>query len=134
MDLHKPFPSSQGSEQSSPSPDEAKWVARRAPEKPRDRILSLDALAWFDSLPQDVRPNNLAQCYPRICNRIVERWKYPDLMIHFFDNLLMDSRTGRKGFAMTIAMEIVNLKEHFLATLSATKDDIWDRVNASRIF
>ena len=134
MDPDKPCCSTEGSEQSSPSPDKDRWAVQRAPEKPEDRILSLEALAWFDSLPQGVRPHNLAQRYPQICNRIVDRWKYPDLMIHFFDDLLLDSRVGRQGFPMMIAIEIARLKEHFLATLSTTKDDVWDRVIASRIF
>ncbi|MGA7179132.1 MAG: hypothetical protein WBX11_06020 [Thiobacillaceae bacterium] len=134
MDPHEPCSSTEAGEQPNPSPDEAKWVAQRAPEKPGDQILSLEALAWFDSLPQDVRPNNLAQRYPRICNRVVDRWKYPDLMVHFFDDLLMDSRAGRKGFPMIIALEIASLKEHFLATLSVTNDDVWNQVVASRIF
>lgn len=120
--------------QSSPPPDNALGAARRAPEKPEDRTLSLTALAWFDSLPQGVRPHNLAQRYPRICNRIVDRWQYPDLMIRFFDNLLTDRRGGRRGFPMTIAIEIAGLKEHCQAIVSATNDDVWNRVIASREF
>jgi hypothetical protein len=120
--------------QSCPSPNKTRWVAQRAPDKPGDRMLSLEAVAWLDSLPQDVRPHNLAKRYPRICNRMVERWKFPELMIPYFDELLMDSRGGRQGFPMMIAIEIVSLKEHFLAILSSSKADVWDRNIASRDF
>ena len=96
-------------------------------------MLSQEAAAWFDSLPQHVRPNDLAKRYPRICNHIVECWKYPALMVPYFDDLLMDNRGGRQGFPMIIATEIASLKEHYLATLSAPKGDVWDRVIASRI-
>ena len=65
---------------------------------------------------------------------MVERWNFPDLMIPYFDDLLMDRRHGASGFPMTIAIEVASLKEHFLATLSTAKDDVWNRVTASRLF
>ena len=120
--------------QASPSPDQDRWADKRAPGNREDRILSPDAVDWLQSLPRDVRPYNLAQRYPRICNRMVERWKHPDLMIPYFDDLLMDRRGGRQGLPMTIAMEIAGLKEHYQATVSAKKDDVWNRVTASRMF
>ena len=115
------------------SPDEDRWVDQRAPERPEDRVLSPKTQAWFDFLPRGERPHNLANRYPRICNRIVERWAYPDLMIRFFDALLMDARGGRRGFPMTIAIEIARLKEHYLATGGTKKGDVWNRVIASRM-
>lgn len=121
-------------DQASASPDKDRWASQRAREKPEDRTLSLKAQDWFDSLPQGIRPHNLAQRYPRICNRIVDRWKYPDLMIQFFDNLLTDRRGGRRGFPMTIAIEIAGLKEHCQAIVSATSNDVWNQVIASREF
>jgi hypothetical protein len=121
-------------DQASPSADRDRRADKRAPSNREDRILSLDAVDWLQSLPRDVRPYNLAQRYPRICNRLVERWKYPDLMIPYFEDLLMAGRGGRQGFPMTIAMEIAGLKEHYQATVSAKKDDVWNRVTASRMF
>jgi hypothetical protein len=116
-------------EHASPSPDKYRRTDQR-----EDRILSLDAVDWLQSLPRDVRPSNLANRYPRICNRMAERWKYPDLMMTYFDDLLMDRRGGRQGLPLTIAIEISALKEHHQATISATKDDVWNRVVASRMF
>ena len=121
-------------DQASASPDKGRWAIQRATERPEDRVLNLKAQAWFDSLPPGVRPYNLAQRYPRICNRIVERWRYPDLTIGFFDNLLTDRRGGRRGFPMTIAVEIAGLKKHCQAIVSATNDDVWNRAIASREF
>jgi hypothetical protein len=63
---------------------------------------------------------------------MVERWYYPDLMIPYFDAQLMDNGGDHQGFPMTI--EIVSLKEYFLAALSTTKGNTWDRVIARRIF
>lgn len=120
--------------QASPAPDKDRCADQRGPKEWEDRILSLDAVDWLQSFPRDVRPYNLAQRYPRICNRMAERWKYPDLMIPYFDELLMDGRGGRQGFPMTIAMEIADLKEQYQATASTTRDDAWNRVIASRIF
>jgi hypothetical protein len=52
--------------QTGPSSDNTQWSARRAAERPADRMLSLEAVAWFDSLPEDVCPHQLAKRYPRI--------------------------------------------------------------------
>ena len=115
--------------QARPSPGKYERADQRA-----DRILSLDAVDWLQALPHDVRPVNLAQRHPRICNRIAERWKYPELMVPYFDDLLMDGRGGRQGFPMSIAIEISSLREHYQATVSAATDDVWNRVVASRMF
>ena len=128
------FSPTEHGERPSTSADQDRWAEKRAPEKRQDQILSLESVAWLQSLPPNVTPHELARRYPRICNRMVERWKYPDLMIHFFDHLLIDNRGTRRGFPMTIALEIAGLQEHYQVTASATKDDVWNRVIASRIF
>ena len=104
----------------------SQWTARRAPDQPEDGVLNAAAHDWFASLPTTVQPVLLAERYARICNRMAERWQHPDLMIPYFDDLLMDGRGGRQGFPMMIAIEIASLKEYFLDTLLAKKRDVWD--------
>ncbi len=105
----------------------SQWTDRRAPERPEDVALKADAQAWFATLPASVQPILLAESYPRICNRMCERWQHPELVIPYFDDLLMDGRGGRQGFPMMIAIEIASLKEYFLDTVLAKKRDVWDR-------
>lgn len=55
-----------------------------------------------------------------------ERWQQPELIIPYFDELLMDNRGGRQGFPISIAIEIASLKEYFLAAHSTKNLDVWD--------
>ncbi len=102
------------------------WTARRAPDRPEDGVLNADAQNWIAALPTAVKPVLLAERYSRICNRLAERWQHPELVIPYFDDLLMDGRGGRQGFPMMIAIEIASLKEYFLDTLVKDKRDVWD--------
>jgi hypothetical protein len=113
-------------EQSSECLPRDDWATKRAPPKLEDGMLSLEAVAWLDSLPQIVRPHQLARRYPRICNRLVERWNFRELIIPYFDNLLLDSGGGRQGFPLEMAIEIINLKEYFLERLTTSKLDARD--------
>jgi hypothetical protein len=103
------------------------WSSRRAPECSEDQALNPGGQAWFDSLPLGLKPELLAQRYPRICNRMAERWSHAGLMTPYFDDLLMDSRGGRQGFPLLIAIEIANLKEFYLDNMAKKKRDVWDR-------
>ena len=99
----------------------------RAPENPDDSTLHAAAKAWFDALPKPVQPVQLAERYPRICNRLAEKWPRDDLIRPYLDDLLMDGRGGRQGFPFSIAIEIASLKEYFLDALEHEKLDVWDR-------
>jgi hypothetical protein len=129
MEPDDPKSSTEDVQQSSPSPDQDRWAEKRAPENRADRRLSVDAAAWLQSLPTDVIPYNLAKRFPRICNRIAERWNYPDLMVPYFDELLLDRRGGRQGFPMVIASEIAALSVHYQATAASIKGNVWDHRN-----
>ena len=94
-------------------------------EWPEDKELNMEAKSLISSLPEEVRPLQLPQKFPRICNRIAELWDAPELAIPFFDGLLIDNRGGRDGFPLTIIMEISKLKEHFLATYVPHNLDVW---------
>ncbi|HYP67053.1 MAG TPA: hypothetical protein VEP67_02250 [Thiobacillaceae bacterium] len=116
-----------GAEPPGSQPAAGTGKARRAPDNPEDSELNAAAQAWFDALPTHVRPVQLAQGYPRICNRLAEKWQQVELIRPYLDNLLMDGRGGRQGFPFSIAIEIASLKEYFLDALANEKLDVWDR-------
>lgn len=71
-------------------------------------------VAWMDSLPDEVRPNALAQQFARITNIIAGAWTAPTECREYLDALLSDGRANRKGFAPEVLRDI-----HRLRTLHA---------------
>jgi len=55
----------------------------------------------------------LMQAFPRIANRLCETWKRPSVCEHYFDELLVDRRGGRKGFPLKIASELTELRAYY---------------------
>lgn len=111
-----------------PSTPDGVRPVKFSPEWPEDKVLGREAKILLGGLPEEVRPQQLAEKYPRICNRLAELWSEPELVIHYFDDLLIDNRGGREGFPLGVLMEISKLKEHFLASYVPAKLDVW-RVN-----
>ncbi len=91
---------------------------RCAPLRIENHTLSSSTLAWLESLPKNLYPVHLVERYPRVCNCIAVLWKEPNLMVTYFEDLLMDRHNMRHGFPNTIASEISRLKEHFHLNLS----------------
>ena len=68
---------------------------------------------WLASLPCDVRPLALLQRFPRIANRLANAWNDPaDFREYMFD-LLIDRRSGRKGFPLDVESELLALRTFF---------------------
>jgi hypothetical protein len=88
--------------------------------------LTAGAASRLSSLPADVVPTRLAQAFPHIFNRIEELWALPLRLDPYFDSLLIDQRGGRQGFSLGIALEILNLKEHYQTVVYPKRSDIWD--------
>jgi len=88
--------------------------------------LNREAENLISGLPEAVRPLQLRENFPRICNQIAELWAIPELAIPFFDDLLIDNRGGRNGFSLSIITEVSNLREHFVATYAPHKLDVWN--------
>ena len=100
-------------------------AAQKRREWFEDKVLSAEAEAWVIGLPEAVRPLQLSESFPRICNRLAECWSSPEYVIPFLDDLLTDKRGSRQGFPLPIIMEITKLKEHFLQSYAPHKLDIW---------
>jgi len=82
---------------------------------------------WLASLPQDVRPVELAQQFPRIANTLRHLWKQVARCEAYLDDLLVDRRGTRKGFPSKISEELEALREYH-ALLYPRDRTAWDQV------
>lgn len=83
---------------------------RRAP-RIGDQALTGTARLWLRRLPSRRRPLRLCAAHPRVANRIAWCWGDPLLSAQVLDDLLVDRRGGRHGFAAPIVRELRRLRE-----------------------
>ena len=101
-------------------------------QPPSPGSLNEHARKWLEKLPDDARPKILEEKYPRIINRISSLWKHPDELMEYLDELLVDTRGGRAGFPMSVATELVNLKDFYDQNIHPdSKSYLWDPRNRS---
>lgn len=103
----------------------ANWTRWRTPERDMDRVLSPTALAWLKTLPDPVRPADLATCHPRVANRIALCWSDPELTGRLFDELLLDKRGKRRGFAPAVAADLMRLRVHHGRLFALESNAVW---------
>lgn len=82
---------------------------RRTLPREQDRSLTSQARQWLRRLPARQRPLALCSMYPRLANRLAEVWDDPTQIDAVFDELMIDQRGGRMGFAPLIASELMRL-------------------------
>ena len=94
----------------------------------KPEVLSEHAKSWIEKLPEDVRPKELPEQFPRIANRISSLWKHPDELMEYLDDLLVDTRGDRGGFPMAVAMELATVKDYYEMKVDPerTKAYLWD--------
>ena len=68
---------------------------------------------WLGTLPQNVRPYNLRNQFPRIVNRAAAVWDNPAAFGEFSTELLYDFRGDRAGFPAEIVCELRALREYY---------------------
>lgn len=73
----------------------------------------------------DKYPYQLQDRYERILNRIAELWLTPQLE-HYFNDLLVDRRGGRQGFAADIMSDLMALYGKHTALVAANAKDPFD--------
>ncbi len=114
--------------------ESAKPVASNLTDK-RTRTLNEPLLdvtrTWLASLPQDVRPMELARQFPRIANRLRHLWKQVARCEVYLDALLVDRRGSRKGFPPKIAQELQALREYYVL-LHPSGRSPWDHVEEEK--
>jgi len=97
------------------------------PQPPSAQSLNEHARKWLEKLPEEVRPRVLEEQFPRILNRISSLWKHPDECMEYLDELLVDTRGGRAGFPMSVATELVNIKDYYESNVHPdSKSYLWD--------
>lgn len=78
--------------------------------------LSLYGARWLQALPVAVRPVITAKRHPHIVNKFAILWGDADAVAAYFDDLLISSRPGRRGFAIEVLDELVELQRAFQET------------------
>ncbi|MEZ5447282.1 MAG: hypothetical protein R3F45_16145 [Gammaproteobacteria bacterium] len=91
--------------------------------------LAHETTQWLAELPPNVRPQRVANAYPRIANTLCRNWQDPMEWLGYIDSLLLDSRGGRHGFSADIAMELARLKDYYETIVHPTPQTCWDRIS-----
>ena len=92
--------------------DPAEWAKRRRAPSPSDRALTGEAITWMLSLPDPVRPEQLAQRMPRLANQIAAVWNDRLRCASALHALTIDDRGGRRGLPSDILDEVRALHRH----------------------
>ena len=87
------------------------WARVRREPRDSDHALTGTTRRWLRELPSRRRPLRLCESHPRVANRI--SWCWPDAILSdaLLDDLLVDRRGGRHGFAPTVVRELQRLRE-----------------------
>lgn len=75
-------------------------------------MLSGVAIAGARKLPSGLRPNHLLAKHPRVVNRLAACWNDAAACGVVLDELMVDRRGNRRGFAPRVATELAPL-QHF---------------------
>ena len=104
-----------------PSPSTPGVGQRRTLPSEQDRTLSAEARQWLRRLPARERPLALCSMHSRLANRLAAVWEDPVQTEAVFDELLIDRRGGRLGFAPLVAGELMRLHRLHEKRLEAGK-------------
>lgn len=91
------------------------WQALRRPVDPQQVQLRPHALAWLRKLEPELRPRELIARFPRVANQIAEAWSDPVLCLRVLSALVVDQRGDRRGFPLSVAVELTTLHDHLYA-------------------
>ncbi|MEK6592069.1 MAG: hypothetical protein AABZ67_03190 [Pseudomonadota bacterium] len=81
---------------------------------PDDTKLSAEAADFLRTLEGSDYPKALVESYPRIVNAVVELRDDRVELKKYLDTLLNDVRGGRKGFSLSILMNIQDLRDRLV--------------------
>lgn len=124
VEMHKPLFSEgglaarhavPGAEGARPLPGLQGFASTLPPLASNER-LSLYGARWLQALPVAVRPVITAKRHPHIVNKFAVLWGDADAVVAYFDDLLISSRPGRRGFAIEVLDELVELQRAFQET------------------
>jgi hypothetical protein len=90
-----------------------------------DNTLSADGEAFLRSLEEKDYPKTLATNYPRIINVIAEKREDREALKAYLDGLLADTRGGRKGFSLSVLMDVQNMRDLLVGPESEDPKSQW---------
>jgi hypothetical protein len=88
-----------------------RWAPVRRAPRGSDNALTGTARLWLRRLPPRRRPLRLCEHHPRVANRLAWCWSDPALAAQALEDLRVDRRGGRRGFAPEIVRELQRLAE-----------------------
>lgn len=102
--------------------------SRRAPQA--NPVLLAATAAWIATLPEAVRPVELARRFPRIANSIGQLWPRVAACEEYLESLVVDRRGNRTGFPPTVARELTALRSYYaeLRPVGRSGRDVAERV------
>jgi hypothetical protein len=83
--------------------------------------VSVIARVWLDNLPDSARPTVTSLRHPHIVNKFAVIWCDTARVRDYFEELLLDTRQGRQGFAHEVLNELGALLDHFDAVVLERK-------------
>ena len=89
------------------------------------------AARWMTTLPSEFQPTALAKTFPRIANALAERWSRPEALTSYLNELMVDTRGGRRGFPVKVLRELHALRALY-AGLHPDRSDLWSRPKRAR--
>jgi hypothetical protein len=104
----------------------------RNPQESDHPALNAEAQALLASIEEPVRPKELAAAFPRVINRMASLWMAPRRMNRYFEELLTDARTSRKGFTLGILTELTTLKDYYRTKVFPATHDVWDSAEENK--
>ncbi len=90
--------------------------------------LDAETIQWMSSLPQHLRPTEMATRFPHIANKLASNWRSPEVCRDYFDEVLLDRRGDRQGLPERVAIELAALKNHFESAVFPTQQTVWDEI------
>ncbi|MGH8634470.1 MAG: hypothetical protein ACRET7_10105 [Burkholderiales bacterium] len=115
-----------------PPPAQVDYSKRRNAREREDLELDAAAQALLASIEEPARPKELAAAFPRIVNRMASLWRTPRQMNRYFEQLLTDIRTGRKGFSLGILTELTTLRDYYRTKVFPAPHDVWDSAEEAK--
>ncbi len=69
-------------------------------------------LKWIETLPPEIQPFAVLRDYPRIANALARFWSDTLAFTTYLDSLLVDRRSGRRGFPGDVHNELLSLRDY----------------------
>jgi hypothetical protein len=119
-----------GGDGAKPQPDQTQDWSKHRKALPPEPLLPTTT-RWIETLPQEFQPAAIGATFPRIANALASRWATPESLTSYLNDLLVDTRGGRRGFPVKVLRELHALRALY-AGLHPNRSDLWSRPKRAR--